>query len=248
MLFVDRVAKGFRRLERRRLRRRDGDRLPGSGIASLTPGARLGRRTSRTPRWRPCRPVRALRRWRRTRHRPSARRQPGSWRSRRQRGRRARLWSCCSSLERRLDFGGWDKSTLSVPRPGRACNRRYANARAAPGVDETITSASTRPFRSGGLLGTRAASEPRRDVRAMLGQGGMRCPAERVAPRQFIWEPHQFAWVHKRFRRYSIGPGRSRMRGAQGPARAGTGSGGGWMHAEAGKRTGAAAVRAGGGP
>ena len=31
--------KGFRRLERRHLRRRDGDRLPSSGIASLTCGA-----------------------------------------------------------------------------------------------------------------------------------------------------------------------------------------------------------------
>ena len=39
MLFVDRVAKGLRRLERRYLRRRDGDRLPGSRIASLTCGA-----------------------------------------------------------------------------------------------------------------------------------------------------------------------------------------------------------------
>ena len=39
MLFVDRDAKGFCRLERRDLRRRDGDGLPGSGIASLTRGA-----------------------------------------------------------------------------------------------------------------------------------------------------------------------------------------------------------------
>ena len=39
MVFVDRVAKGFCRPERLDLRRRDGDRLPGSGIASLTCGA-----------------------------------------------------------------------------------------------------------------------------------------------------------------------------------------------------------------
>ena len=39
MLFVDRVAKGFGRLERRHLRRRDGDWFPVSGIASLTRGA-----------------------------------------------------------------------------------------------------------------------------------------------------------------------------------------------------------------
>ena len=39
MLFVDRVAKGFRRPERRNLQRRYGDELPGSVIASLTRGA-----------------------------------------------------------------------------------------------------------------------------------------------------------------------------------------------------------------
>jgi len=35
MLFVDRVAKGFRRLERRRLRRRDDDRSPVRGLRPL---------------------------------------------------------------------------------------------------------------------------------------------------------------------------------------------------------------------
>ena len=39
MLFVARVAKGFRRIERRHLRRQDGDRLLGWGIASLMRGA-----------------------------------------------------------------------------------------------------------------------------------------------------------------------------------------------------------------
>lgn len=36
MLYVDRVGKGFRRLERWPLRRRDDDRFPGLGIAPLT--------------------------------------------------------------------------------------------------------------------------------------------------------------------------------------------------------------------
>ena len=38
-LSVDRVSKGLRRLERRRSRGRDGDGLPGLGVAALAPGA-----------------------------------------------------------------------------------------------------------------------------------------------------------------------------------------------------------------
>ena len=144
LLYVNRVAKGLRRLERRHLRSRDGDRLPGSRIASLTRGAASD---GELPESRsgyqlvPCERV-GDGGEHGVDHLLGG--SPGGGGLDSDVGRRARPWSCCPSLKLRSDFGGWGESTLSVPRLGRARNRRCANARIRRGVDESVMRPSDR--------------------------------------------------------------------------------------------------------
>ena len=103
LLFVDRVAKRLRRLERWRPRRGDGDGLAGPGGCARCARGGCARRTSRTPRWPRSRRARWPRRWRRRRPRPGCRRSPASPTSRRRRARRAGSCSSSPPLELRSD-------------------------------------------------------------------------------------------------------------------------------------------------